>query len=207
LAVANYEDTNGHLPPAYVADENGRPMHSWRVLLLPYLDQGELFDRYNLDEPWDSPANRQLAGQMPRVYAFHGGDEPGMVTTNYLAVVGDETAWPGSSGRRYEDVSDDRASTILVVENAGRNIHWMEPRDLEFESMSLQVNDPQGLSSKYLDPAVAMLDGSLRRISETLPEEVFRALLTADGGEPLTSTGGSWQLLPDGRQRAERERH
>jgi hypothetical protein len=192
------------LPPAYLADENGRPMHSWRVLLLPYLDQKKLFDSYNFDEPWNSEANLRLATRMPQVYAFSGDYEQGMVTTNYLAVVGAATIWQGSQGRTHDEVTDEAASTILVVENEGANVHWMEPRDLDFESMSLQVNDPRGLSSKYLDPAVAMLDGSLRRLKEDLSQEIFRALLTADGGERLSSAGDGWQLLPDGRQREER---
>ena len=68
LAMLNYENANGHFPPAYVADEKGRPMHSWRVLILPYLEEGELYKQYNMNEPWDSPHNRTLAAKMPKVY-------------------------------------------------------------------------------------------------------------------------------------------
>ncbi len=180
-------------------------MHSWRVLLLPFVEEKKLYDQYDFTQPWNSEANLRLAGQMPAMYAFHDDYEPGVVTTNYLAVVGDNTLWPGASSRTADEVTDKSSSTILFVENLGEDVHWMEPRDLDTETMSLEVNSPNGVSSKYLDPAVVMLDGSLRRLKSDLPEDVFRALLTADGGEPLAEAGKSWQLLSDGRLREERK--
>ena len=203
MAVVNYHDANGHYPPAFIADENGTPIHSWRVLLLPYLEKQELFDRYDFTQPWNSEANLRLAEEMPAVYAFHGSYEAGVVTTNYLAVVGENTVWPGSSYRKAGEVTDEQASTILIVENVGEEVHWMEPRDLHVDSMSYQVNHSKGVGSKYLAPAVVMLDGSLRRLENELPDDVFWALLTVNGGEPLTSAGDSWRLLKDGRLRTE----
>ena len=76
---------------------DGRPWHSWRILILPYIEAEGLFEEYGFSEPWDGPNNRQLAGRMPRLYAFHGDERPGNTTTNYLAVIGPETAWPGAS--------------------------------------------------------------------------------------------------------------
>jgi hypothetical protein len=61
LAVANYHDVKGHYPPAYIADANGKPMHSWRVLILPYLEENELFEKYDFTQPWNSEANLRLA--------------------------------------------------------------------------------------------------------------------------------------------------
>lgn len=69
LAMLNYHDVWNSFPPAYIADENGRPKHSWRVLILPYLEQQTLYDRYDFNEPWDGPHNSQLAALMPPVYA------------------------------------------------------------------------------------------------------------------------------------------
>lgn len=180
-------------------------MHSWRILLLPYLDQVELYDQYDFSQPWDSPTNQRLAASMPLIYAFTGDHEPGVVTTNYLAVTGPHTAWPGASSTTEESITDDHPTTIRVVENVGQSVHWMEPRDLPFDSISLRVNDPQGLSSKYLSPGVLMVDGSLRHLDEGLPEDVFRAMLTADGGEQLTREGDTWHLMEDGRLRPERK--
>ena len=69
LALNEYAVTNnGHFPPAYVADETGRPMHSWRVLILPYLDSGAQFVQYRLDEPWDSPHNLKIAQHIPQEF-------------------------------------------------------------------------------------------------------------------------------------------
>jgi uncharacterized protein DUF1559 len=71
VAVATYHDTYGTLPPAYIADAEGKPLHSWRVLLLPFLEQRELYEQYDFDEPWDGPNNRKLLAQRPSVFAFH----------------------------------------------------------------------------------------------------------------------------------------
>src|SRR5262245_36816894 len=139
-------------------------MHSWRVLLLPFLEHRKLHSEYEFSQPWDGPDNQPLAPRMPRTYAFHGEYRPGLTTTNYLAVVGPETVWPGDATLCSEDVTDGLSSTILIVENRGARVHWMEPRDLVFAEMSFEVNDPAGVSSKYLDPAVVMLDASLHRL-------------------------------------------
>ena len=201
MAVANYHDAHGHYPPAYLADANGRPIHSWRVLLLPYIEQKDLYDQYDFSEPWDGPKNRQLAERMPAIYAFHGESRPGVVETNYLAVVGPETVWPGRDRVSSKDVVDGLSSTILIVENLGARVHWMEPRDLPFGRMSFKVDSPEGVSSKYLDPAVVMLDGSLHTLRKDLREGTLRALLTTRGGEKVQEKDQGWVLLPDGRDR------
>lgn len=172
--------------------------------MLPYLDEQKLFERYDFEQPWDSAANLQLASEMPPVYAFHGEMKPGNVTTNYLAVVGAQTVWPGASPRTSERVTDELSSTIMIVENTGQGIHWMEPRDLQFDSMNWTVNDPAGVSSKYDKAAVVMLDGSLRKLEPTLTKEILQALLTVSGGEQLESTGEGWRFLSDGRMRTNR---
>jgi hypothetical protein len=200
LAVVNYHGANGCYPPAYVADANGRPMHSWRILLLPYLGQEDLFHDYNFSEPWDGPNNSKLAGRMPKIYAFPGEHGP---TTNYLAVVGPGTAWPGPSTVTEKVVKDGMSNTILIMENQGAGIHWMAPRDLSFADMDFTINSPRGLSSKYVEPAVAMMDGGIRRFEKDLAPDVFRAMLTISGGERIVEDeAAGWHLLPDGRQRA-----
>ena len=77
MAVANYHDMYKCFPPAYVADESGRPMHSWRVLLLPFLSESELYNAYNFAEPWGSPNNRKLLTRRPSQYVFHGSKSDG----------------------------------------------------------------------------------------------------------------------------------
>ncbi|MSR32516.1 MAG: DUF1559 domain-containing protein [Gemmataceae bacterium] len=206
MAVANYKEANGHYPPAHILGPDGRPWHSWRVLLLPYLEHQDLFKEYDFSQPWDGPRNRRLAERMPKVYAFHGGDTPGNTTSNYLTVVGPETVWPGSLTASGEAVSDSQRATIVVVENLGAGVHWMEPRDLLIAGMDFAINSPGGVSSRYSDPGVAMLDGSLYRLKKDISPETLRALLTIGGGEPVESDGaGGWEWLPDGRQRPIRQ--
>ncbi len=139
---------------------------------------------------------------MPRVYAFHGEYAPSSTRTNYFAVVGNETFWPPEGTRTHAELIDDAASTIMVVENDGFNVDWMEPRDLEADRMNCSVPHPEGVSSNYLRPAVVMADGTLLRLSHGHPEEVLRAMLTVDGGEMLRREGETWTVLHDGRDRA-----
>lgn len=202
MAVANYHDQHKNLPPAYVPDAQGKPAHSWRMLLLPYLEQAHLQRRYDFDAPWNGPKNGTLAAAMPRLFAFHGDYREGRTTTTaYLAVVGQETVWPGAGTLTMDDVKDGASRTILIVENRGAGIHWMEPRDLEFARMPFTLNKPVGIGSRYEDPAVVLLDGTVLRLQPNLAPEVLKALLTRAGGEDLNRTDTGWEILPDGRDR------
>lgn len=206
MAVANYHDVHGHLPPPFVRGPDGRPWHSWRVLVLPYIEQGRLHDRYKFDEPWDGPNNRLLASEMPRLYRFHHGVPDDTTVSNYLAVVGPETAWHPTEKVKFADMLDGVSKTILIVENAGAGVHWLEPRDLPFADFDYRLNTPGGIGSPHTRPGVALADGSLRMLGPEVTPDVLRALLTVRGGEPLADTGTGWELLPDGRDRPLRER-
>ncbi len=142
---------------------------------------------------------------MPRTYGFHGTDAANRTVTNYLAVVGDETVWPRAAAVSDADVTDPPDRTVLLVENHGANIHWMELRDLTSADMDFRVDAPDGVSSRYTSPAVVALDGSVWRLKPTLDPAALRALLTIRGGEPLGDAGHGRELLPDGRQRPARE--
>jgi prepilin-type processing-associated H-X9-DG protein len=189
LALLNYHNVHGCFPPAYITDESGRPIHSWRVLILPFIEQDALYEEYRFAEPWDGPHNRKWIDTA--VSAFHcPGDDSNAdsLMTNYVAVVGPDTAWPGSTSAKMSDFGDGISKTILVVEVADSGIHWMEPRDLHVVQMAPGINPKagQGISSKH--PGVVNVlfgDGSVRSLPvETLPETI-RALLTRNGGEKL----------------------
>jgi hypothetical protein len=198
VAVVTYFDTHSHYPTAH-----SQARQSWRVLLLPYIEQRELHDDYHLDQPWDGPHNRTLADRMPRMYAFPDTFKEGRKVANYLAVVGPETIWPGDKPRS-ELPSDGTSSTILVVENHGLDVPWIEPRDLALADMSFELQHPHGISSRYKAPAVLMADSSVRTLGPRIDPRALRALLTADGGEELNDTGGQWRVIEDGRDREKR---
>jgi len=188
LALHNYHSDYGCFPPAYIADENGRPMHSWRVLILPYLEQKPLYAQYDFSEPWDGPNNRKLHGIDVFVYGCPSDRERAPRMTNYLAVVGPATAWPGTDSTRLVDFSDGMSSTILVVEVHNSGVHWMEPRDLHVVQMAPGVNSEagQGISSAHEGGAnVLFADGSVRFLPDDVLRDVFEALLTIDGGETV----------------------
>jgi hypothetical protein len=194
LALQMYHDTYNSFPPAYIADENGRPMHSWRVLLLPFLEQQNLYDLYRFDEPWDGPNNRLLVGSdTPEVYRCPSDADAADSATSYLAVVGPETIWPGAKAVSVADVKDGTSNTLIVVESHNSGIHWMEPRDLSTLQMPLSVNalHGQGLcschgakeSGRGSMAQFLRADGSVGSLENDTPPATLRALLTIAGRE------------------------
>ena len=199
IALHNYHDDYGVFPPAVTRNESGQPMHSWRVLLLPYVDQIGLFSQYKLDEPWDSPHNRQLADQMPPIYRCpshpHHGDGSGRTLTSYVAVVGDESAWMEEGSRSLEDFGDHAASTVQLTEWAGVQIPWTEPRDLSVEEARtplgrrLAPNDWPGHPPREdyfyeYEPSwhVAFADGSVKAFGHSIEPDVWASLLRLKTG-------------------------
>jgi hypothetical protein len=170
------------------------------VLILPYIEQGNLFNNYRFDEPWDGPNNRTLANLIPRTYQFPSTHIEGKLVANYLAVVGSETIWPGKVPYQKQP-NEGGSTTILLVENEGLNIHWMEPRDLLFSEMSFELQKPNGISSPYRQPGVVMADGSLRSFQEGISPETLRSMLIVKGiNTPISSKVG-WKTIDDGRNR------
>lgn len=168
-------------------------------MLLPYLERNDLYQQYRFDEPWDGPNNRKLAEQMPMQYALHGCAKPGNVTTNYLRVTGDQTASPAGRTISQADVTDGTANTLFIVENIDGGVHWMEPRDLAFDSMNFTVGGPNGISSWLEPPAALTLAGSVESLSIDMPPEIVKGILTIAGGEDDAAT--FLNTLADGRRR------
>lgn len=188
MALMNYHDTHGTFPPAYIADENGKPMHSWRVLILPWLEEQALYDQYRFDEPWNSPHNQSLARYMPRSY--RSPTEPFSPTrTNVVVIVGPETAFPGTRSTKLADFKDGSANCILLAEVADSDINWMEPRDLDTATMSFQVNDPNKPSIsavRWRAPYVIFADTiHAYALPHDFKSDDLKALTTIGGGEPV----------------------
>jgi len=188
LAMHNYHDTFRCFPPAYIPDADGNPMHSWRVLILPYLEQQWLYDQYDFNEPWDGPNNIALADLMPEVYGCPSQGGPGGTETCYAMIVGPGTVSDGPTANSMRNFTDGMSNTLLVVECSGSGIPWMEPHDLDAQAISFQINDPAetvGIKSRHPGGAnAALCDGAARFFSEQVPKEMLQDLSTIGGGEP-----------------------
>jgi hypothetical protein len=182
LAMLQYEQMYHSLPPAFVVDKNGRPMHSWRVLLLPYMDE-DLYKEYHFDEPWDGPHNRALANRMPAIYHCPSAGPMGSVTS-YVVIVGPRTAFPGAKPAPASEINKDAASTILVVEAPRAGINWLEPRDLREEEMHFKINgDPKNeIGSFHVRGAnVSYCDASVHYFADSMDAKVLKQLIERKG--------------------------
>jgi hypothetical protein len=155
MALHSYHEANGCFPPAYIADKQGRPMHSWRTLLLPYVDGKKIYERYDFNEPWDGPNNRKLQSSMPgrwrdRWYACpedERRDDSEPIYTNYLAVVGPDSAWRGTKALCQSDIAP-TSNTVFLIEVADSNVIWTEPRDFDVAWLS-SPTPPMTISSHH----------------------------------------------------------
>jgi prepilin-type processing-associated H-X9-DG protein len=183
-----YEAKNGHLPPAFIVDNNGKPMHSWRVLILPFLDRKDLYDQYDFSEPWNGPHNSRLMRMCPEVFRCPSAKNRDPSATSYVAIVGNGTAWPGDKGVSLADIKDGPDNTIVLVEVADSDINWLEPRDVTFDQAirGVNVDKQHGISSNHPGIAnVAYADGHVECLSDETPPATLRALLTIAGGEKI----------------------
>ncbi|MFO1096298.1 MAG: DUF1559 domain-containing protein [Planctomycetaceae bacterium] len=190
LALHNYHETYGCFPPAYIADAEGNPMHSWRVLILPFMDQQKTYAKYRFDEPWDS-SSQPVTRQRPIQRHLHCPSdlEPEhTLFANYVVIVGPETAFPGTRCTSLADIVD--PNSILLVETVNSGIHWTEPRDLNVNDMSFSINDlmrPSVSSNHPRGPMVVLSDPErARRLSLAVRPETLRAMTTIAGGEQLS---------------------
>ena len=193
LAMHNYAQAYRCFPPAYIPDKNGKPMHSWRVLILPYMEQQELYHQYRFNEPWNSPHNSALAALMPRTYACPTEGPVGSTMTSYAMIVGPKTISDGPTAHKLSDISDGTSNTIMVVEATEAHINWMEPRDLDADNMQFRINgggDPLAAKNEISSPHsnganVSLCDGSVRIISASIDPKLQEALTPINGREAV----------------------
>src|SRR5262249_52947907 len=124
---------NKRFPAAAIVDKDGKPLLSWRVAILPYLDEKELYEQFHLDEPWDSEHNRKLIDRMPAVYTNPELGALGQKTV-YLAPAGDGTMFADKKGMTLKSIVDGTSNTIMLVEaDADHAVEWTKPDDLKFD--------------------------------------------------------------------------
>ncbi len=185
LALHNYHDAHKGFPTHAIYSKDGKPLLSWRVAVLPYVEGLQLYNQFKLDEPWDSPHNKKLIAQMPKIYRSPFSKRGKEGRTTYLVPVGKETAFPeqreGLSLPR--DFPDGSSNTILVVEATEEQaVIWTKPEDLRVDPRKPHT----GLVAKGRDWfLVAMADGSARTVRANVSVQTLWAAFTRAGGEPL----------------------
>jgi prepilin-type processing-associated H-X9-DG protein len=184
LALYNYNEVYGTFPPAYVADAAGKPMHSWRVLILPYIDELPLYQQYHFDEPWDGPNNSRLMSRMPRLYACPSDPNPGSGTnTAYAGVFGEKCVFRGGLPVRISEITDGASNTLLVGEAAGAGIPWMKPDDIDFAKHS-SLGDSAGFSSHHQRGVIFLFcDGAVKFIASDVNPATLQGASTRNGDE------------------------
>ena len=179
LAILDYEKAHGTLPPAYIADKDGKPLLSWRVLILPYLDCKDLYDQFHLDEPWDSDHNKQLIEKMPgfyRDYLSKLRDSSGKRTISPSAV-----RRPSFPARKRENRPRDRP--ISNPNHAGRGVGRQgrdrtKPDDFEYDEKD-PIKGLVGLNDGFFFTGWA--DASVDRVKASIDPKILLALFTREG--------------------------
>ena len=186
LAMHNYHSANNCFPPQAITDEDGKPLLSWRVLLLPYLEQAPLYSQFHLNEPWDSPNNKPLLAMMPALFRCPSDPTPLQAgLTSYEGVVGPRTMFPG--GRHapvgIADVTDGTSNTLFVGETR-TPVPWTAPSDnplnLSLPQAGFGSLHPGGFNTLFVD-------GSVRFIKLSINPVLLQGLLTRNGGEVISA--------------------
>lgn len=192
LALHNSHDTHGHFP-GNIVDKDGKPLLSWRVAILPYLGEQELYNEFKLDEPWDSPHNKPLLDRVPAFYHCPSHPYPDPTLTNYLGFEGKGGLFEQGATIKIQDITDGTSNTLAVVE-AEEGTPWTKPSDLPFDEAA-PGPDPSnrlyGAGSKHAGGFnVLIADGSVRFLKMTMSFVTLKALITRNGGEVI-----NWDAL------------
>jgi RNA polymerase sigma factor (sigma-70 family) len=181
LAMHNYHDTNNEFPAHAIYDNNGKkPLLSWRVAILPYIGENDLYNEFKLDEPWDSAHNKKLIEKMPSVFEPVAGGKKGKGLTYYQVFTGPDTPFDGANKITLNGITDGTSNTILAVE-AKDPVPWTKPADLTMPKDKDKLPGLGGLFQSGMN--VLYFDGSVRFMLNDVRAESFRKLVTPAGGE------------------------
>jgi hypothetical protein len=178
LAMHNYHDVHGSFPPAAICDKNGKKLLSWRVAILPYIEQDNLYKQFKLDEPWDSEHNQPFSKILVKTYMDPRSQDP-KGGTHYKLFVGKETPFDWLQSKKLQDITDGTSNTVMVIA-AGDAVPWAKPDDFEFDS----TKPLPDLSKPFPQVIMAMCDGSVRSINPMMKdfERVMKILIGANDG-------------------------
>lgn len=190
-ALNAYASDNGTYPPPMTVDGNNKPLHSWRVLILPYLGEEDLYNRFDLKKPWDDPQNLSIAFEVPLAYQHPNGSSNGMYyQSGYFMITGQGTLFPKNGPLRPDQVTDNPSQTILVTEGTPvvPSSYWTEPVDLDNAKIQGNISNSNGFEPGGLIEGGLMMattDGRGHFVPNSVDPAVFRALVTPQGGERL----------------------
>jgi len=185
LAMHNYHDTYRHFPTVANFDKADKPLLSWRVHLLPFLDQVELYKQFHLDEPWDSEHNKKLIAKMPAVY--HSSKNKELIQTGkttYLAPVGENFIFTGTNKTiSMRDIVDGTSNTIFIVDvDDDHAVIWTKPEDFKPDPQQPQKALRNHPGHGFL---LGLADGSVRFLPAKVDAKTLHALFTRNGGEVI----------------------
>ncbi len=184
LAMHGFHDTTNKLPAADGADKNGKPTLSWRVQILPWVEENALYNEFHRDEPWDSEHNKKLIPRMPRTFTAPGSDVAKQFKTVYLTPRAADTMFPAGKQISLTDVTDGTSNTIMVVEASDdRAVIWTKPDDYDVDYLKPMAGLIGLRDNCFL---AAMGDGSVRPIRDKMSKETLKALFTRAGGEVIS---------------------
>lgn len=190
LALEDYHNEHKSYPPAVVYDASNKPMHSWRVLLLPYLgpEAEDVYERYDMSQPWDSKENMRLLNDIPHVYRCPSDAKSLLGETSYLAVVGMNTVIADAGGQTTtrRGIADLPSETMVVVESAGSAVNWLSPKDVKVAALRAGLNssNPGTPGSRHIQGVnVLMADQTVVCLPEGFPTDELRGMATVDGNE------------------------
>ncbi len=213
LALHNFESVYGHFPPAVIYGPDGKPWHSWRTLLLPYLEQNALYNRYDFSQSWDSPKNKAVVETVVPVFQDPVYGKSTLPVTHYAAIVGEKaifrptgakitiTAQPlfgmEPGARSLAEITDGTSNTIMIAPvSPDRKIPWAKPEDIVFDADFPDLGEPGGIAMPYGSAVgknqrapVARADGSVFALPQITPKDTVRAFVTINGGELIDQRG------------------
>jgi len=186
LAMHNFHDVYKHFPPQAIRDKDGKPLLSWRVSLLAYVDAG-LYQQFHLDEAWNSPHNKELIAKIPDIFAPENEEFRDEGKTTILVPVGEKTIFGPIYGVAIKDITDGTANTILAIDASDkRAVPWTKPEDLDAD---IDVDDLKSAIFGRRDRALcAFADGSVRAISSRIQATTLQSFLTRNAGDIVPST-------------------
>lgn len=185
IALHNYHDAYGFLPNNFgLAGQAGKPAASWRVHLLPYLEEEALYKQYNFDEAWDSETNKKLIEKMPKIYAPIRVKTKEKGLTFYRGFDGPDTTFEADKKIRIRDFLDGTSNTIGVFE-AGEPVTWTKPEDIKFDAKK-GLPELGGLFDG--DFHVVLMDGSVAKATgKKVNADQFKLMVTRSDGQVVNS--------------------